>query len=96
MVSQCPGRGTGPRCNNVHNFLLFYDPDDLAAVYKGKIDPWEVQPYDRLDLQWHEKWQCQVDAAGTTYDRKNQLLFVAQYGAESRIHVYRVGSPAGK
>ena len=92
MVSQCPGRGTGPRCNNVHNFLLFYDPEDLAAAYRGKKDPWEVQPYGRLDLGWHEQWPCQVDAAGTTYDRVNQLLFIAQYGAEPRIHIYRVGS----
>ena len=92
MVLLCPGGGTGPRCNNVHNFLLFYDLDDLAAAYRGKKDPWEVQPYGRLDLGWHEQWPCQVDAAGTTYDRVNQLLFIAQYGAEPRIHIYRVGS----
>ena len=90
MVSQCPGRGTGPRCNNVHNFLLFYDPEELAQAFRGKTDPWKIQPFARKDLGWHEEWRCQVEAAGTAYDRNGQILFIAQYAAEPRIHMYRV------
>ncbi len=30
--------------------LLFYDPDDLAAVAAGTMEPWQPQPYAVLDV----------------------------------------------
>ncbi|MCP4660949.1 MAG: hypothetical protein GY856_36575, partial [bacterium] len=33
--------------------LLFYDPDDLAAVAAGTMEPHEPQPYATLDLDEH-------------------------------------------
>jgi hypothetical protein len=33
--------------------LLFYDPDDLAAVAAGTMQPYEPQPYATLDIDEH-------------------------------------------
>jgi hypothetical protein len=78
--------------------MMFYDPDDLAAVAHGKMKPWEPQPYatlpidDRLFVQGRPQRKHRVRAAA--FDRARGHLYVfepfADEDQKSLIHVWTV------
>jgi hypothetical protein len=81
--------------------ILFYNPDDLAAVAKGALEAWEPQPYASMDIDPylfdpgfdHERARRYlVGAAG--FDRARSLLYIFERradGEKSLIHVFKVG-----
>jgi hypothetical protein len=77
--------------------IMFYDPDDLAAVAQGTMETPEPQPYATLDIdeylyhvestqQWHH-----VGAAA--FDRDHGFLYISEPRADEDkplIHVWKV------
>jgi hypothetical protein len=76
---------------------IFYDPDNLAAVARGEMEPWQPQPYATLsiddvlfgvDAEWERE---RVRAA--SFDPERGLLYVFEpMASEDRtlIHVWHV------
>lgn len=82
-------------------YMLFYNPDDLAAVADGTMQPYEPQPYAVLDggvYAFNQFSLCGAAAfAGAAYDREHQLLYVAEAGIDGNydpkkpiIHVFKI------
>lgn len=74
--------------------LLFYDPDDLAAVAAGSRNPWDVLPYLSLDLTSEVFDADCARLRGVALDRDHGLIYVAEsevgeFG-ETAVHVWRV------
>jgi hypothetical protein len=77
--------------------LLFYDPDDLAAVAQGTLEPSAPQPYATMDIdeylyhiestqQWHH-------LGAAAFDRDHGLLYISEPRADEDkplVHVWRV------
>jgi hypothetical protein len=84
--------------------LIFYDPDDLAGVAAGTMDPWEPQPYAMLDIDdrlFFNPAGTDVDMIGegdqrrfrigdVSYDRANGLLYVLEQFADGAKPVVHV------
>ncbi len=81
--------------------ILFYNPDDLAAVARGEMETWEPQPYATMLIDDylfdpgfdHERAKRYLVGA-CSFDRENGLLYVFERMAEedekSLVHVWRV------
>jgi hypothetical protein len=77
--------------------MLFFDPDDLAAVARGQKKPHEPQPYATLDIddrlfvtrtpqQKHRVRAC-------AFDRERGVLYAIEFradGDKSLVHAWRV------
>ncbi len=83
--------------------ILFYNPDDLAAVAAGSLLPYEPQPYDHLDIgeflynPQHDLGQYQLGSC--CYDRQNGLIYIFERiadGDKSLVHVFQIVSPPRK
>lgn len=84
--------------------MVFYDPDDLARVSQGQVQPQNVVPYEEYNPMNELYQSCQHVLAGAAYDAQNQLLYVMQQdlqpvrnasiapldGNRPIIYVYRV------
>ena len=83
--------------------LLLYDPDDLARVAAGTMEPWAPQPYAFLDVEpWLYRNPSRVDVeevgpgvqqrfrlGDVTFDRQNGLLYLLElYADEARPVVH--------
>jgi hypothetical protein len=103
-VPEWPHDDRGYWSEGIEAQIIFFDPDELAAVAKGKMETWEPQPYatlnidDRLfdpgfDLRRGKRYLLGAAA----FDRENGLLYVVERMAEedekSLIHVWRVAAP---
>ncbi len=85
-------------------WFLLYDPDDLAQVANGTMQPWEPQPYAHLDFDahlFHDPDGVNAYDGGTgiqrryrigavAYDRTNDLLYVVEHFADSAKPVIHV------
>jgi len=77
-------------------YMLFYNPDDLAAVATGAKRPYEPMPYATLDcgeFAFVPYDVCEGGFGSAGYDRENNLLYVAECfvdGARPVIHVFRI------
>jgi len=62
--------------------ILFYDPNELAAVARGEKEPWEIIPY----LEWNPSEfifpTCEGLLFDASYDQKNQLLYILHRNAD--------------
>lgn len=90
--------------------IIFYDPEDLAAVASGKMESWEPQPYAVLNLDPYlydpytpEDFENHLirykgDYLGAVaFDRQNRLLYVTEKQADnekSLIHVFAIAIQA--
>ena len=79
--------------------ILFYDPDDLGEVARGRRQPWSVLPYARIKAPDWFRPPCKYggpedeigsNPEGSAFDELNGLLYFAQGGREPVIHVLRV------
>ena len=84
--------------------LLFYDPDDLARVASGTLEPWAPQPYGFLDVDPHlflNPSRVDVEEVGpgvqqrfrlgdVTFDRQNGLLYLIELFADEARPVIHV------
>lgn len=60
--------------------LYFYDPDDIAQVALGNLDPWDPQPYAALsltDVQWNTT-ECAPGFGDIEYDATNGRIYMSQ------------------
>ena len=81
--------------------MIFYDPDDLAAVSKGKMKPGAPQPYaclrldDRLFSVKSDKQKHRV--GDVCFDRERGLLYMFELRADEDkpiIHVWSLSKAA--
>jgi hypothetical protein len=80
--------------------MIFYDPNQLAAVAQGRIQPYEPQPYASLDITPYlfdpnlNQAEYKRDLVGAAaFDRERGLLFVVERLADeykSVIHVFQI------
>jgi hypothetical protein len=81
--------------------MIFYNPDDLAAVARGEMKTWEPQPYASLDIDKclfdpgfdHER-QKRYLLGAAAFDRARGMLYVVERRADeekSLIHVFGIG-----
>ncbi len=80
--------------------LLFFDPDDLAEVASGTMDPWEPQPYAFLGIDslladpgYDLEREKRYSLGACAFDRDHGILYVVERRADgdaSIIHVFRV------
>lgn len=82
--------------------ILFYDPDDLAAVASGAKKPFEIKHYALLNIDKYmfTSFTCRkIILGGVGYDKTNQLLYIEerfagnglnQYSTTPVIHVWKI------
>jgi hypothetical protein len=84
--------------------FILYDPADLARVAVGRLQPWEPQPYARLDIDEFLFLDAPVTEAemlgsgdqrlarigAVAYDRQNDLLYVLELFADQAKPVVHV------
>lgn len=77
--------------------MIFYDPDDLAKVARGEMEPYEPQPYAEMKLDPYlsrsfeakEKYHVQTVA----FDEVHGFFYLIEYLADNDkplIHVFKV------
>lgn len=60
--------------------MVFYDVDQIASVAAGTIDPWDIVPYEYLDLTTKvANFGICTRVYGMAYDRANSILYMIQY-----------------
>lgn len=92
----CENRGWWS--DTFEGWFLFYDPNDLAKVAEGGLQPWEPQPYAHLNideyLYYISSAQEKQHAGACCYDNKNRLLYLFEggrgEGERTLIHVWRI------
>jgi hypothetical protein len=82
--------------------FIFYDPDDLAKVAAGTMQPWEPQPYASLDVDQYlyhitsgQQW---YHLGAACFDSANGYLYVFEPyvdGDKPIIHVWKVKGSGG-
>ncbi len=89
---------------NIAAQMIFFDPNDLAAVAAGRARSWEPQPYATLPLDehlfdpgFHHERAKRYSVGAACFDRERGLLYVCErmVPAEqerSVIHVWRVAA----
>ena len=84
--------------------LLLYDPDDLARVAAGTMEPWAPQPYAFLDVEpwlFHNPSRVDLEEIGpgvqqrfrlgdVTFDRGSGLLYLLELYADGAKPVVHV------
>ena len=92
---ECPERGWWS--TSFEHQIIFYNPDDLAAVARGELEPWAPQPYARLNLDPYlfdiNEHIIFYDTGDIAFDRQRGLLFLIEPLTDddkSIIHVWRV------
>lgn len=87
------GTGKGYHCDPYAAELVFYDPEDLARVVHGEIQPEQVIPYERMRLEF-EGHHCTKTIGGMAYNEDAGEVYLVQDNQENPIvHVWRVGEP---
>ncbi len=80
--------------------IIFYSPDDLAAVTQGSMDTWEPQPYASLTLDeylfdpgFDHEGQKRYLVGAASFDRANGYLYIVERRVDeekSIVHVFRI------
>ena len=77
--------------------IIFYNPEELAAVARGEMEPHQPQPYATLQIDRHlfnlQSQRQLHHVGGVSYDRRRGLLYVMEFqGDEDKplVHVWRV------
>ncbi|MGA1820596.1 MAG: hypothetical protein ACMUHU_06275 [Thermoplasmatota archaeon] len=78
--------------------IIFYDPDDLAAVASGQMEPYEPQPYATLninDLLWNRPTDEIRPFGAVSFDRERGMLYAFEFRGDPEtdnplVHVWRV------
>ncbi|OGJ88031.1 MAG: hypothetical protein A2487_04290 [Candidatus Raymondbacteria bacterium RifOxyC12_full_50_8] len=98
-LDQCAAAGSHRGTPSNYKFvIMFYDPDDLAAVAQGVKQPWEPQPYaykDITEIVWHTGYDAGYEnevLGSIAYDREHGLLYIIEqyvYDHKPIIHVFQ-------
>jgi PKD repeat protein len=97
-----PGPAYGDRgwwADSFEAVLLFYDPDDLAAVASGRLSSYGPQPVGELMIEPYlfrpRGVQDKRRLGAATYDPSSRTLYVTEFrgdGDSFLVHAFRVGS----
>jgi hypothetical protein len=84
--------------------FILYDPNDLARVALGEMEPWEPQPYasmdidqhlylnppewDEVDIGWGDQRRSRI--GDVAFDRENGYLYVLELSADGAKPVVHV------
>lgn len=71
--------------------ILFYDPNDLAAVAQGIKKPWEPRPYTIFNVEpfLFNAYTCRSTVlGGVGYDNENNLLYIEERYAGNGISTF--------
>jgi hypothetical protein len=86
--------GKGWRAHNRKPMIVFYDPDDLAAVAGGTLQPWEPQPYAAFRLPEDIFFGANHEIFSADFDSGNRILYAAEFVREAEgclvVHAWRV------
>ncbi len=92
-----PANDRGWWAERFDGVLLFFNPDDLAAVASGETAPYQPQPYAELNIDpvlFHVTGEQQKRHLGAAaYDRENGYLYVTEFMADGEaclIHAWQV------
>jgi hypothetical protein len=95
----CPDYNRGWWSTGFEGRILFYNPDDLAAVARGEMEIWEPQPYTVMNpdaVLFHvNSGQLKNHLGATAFDRERGLLYIFEPFADGEkpiVHVWRVAS----
>ncbi|UCH97495.1 MAG: hypothetical protein JSV88_11755, partial [Candidatus Aminicenantes bacterium] len=94
----CPGE-RGWWFTGFEGQFIFYDPDDLAKVAAGTLEPWEPQPYASLNVDQYlyhiESTQQWYHLGAACFDRTRGYLYVFEpYVDDDKpiIHVWKLAT----
>jgi sporulation protein YlmC with PRC-barrel domain len=81
--------------------ILFYDPEDLAQVASGAMEPFEPQPYVRWDITPYmiqPDTTYEIGTGGVAYDQARGYLYISEGSADREhhkpvIHVFAIDPP---
>ncbi|HRZ36431.1 MAG TPA: fibronectin type III domain-containing protein [Candidatus Paceibacterota bacterium] len=90
----------GGSCTEWRNGLMFYNPDDLAAVAQGKKASWEPQPYVVFDTQqFSRRLSAEPPESGAiAFAPGLQTLFYLEHNGDPEmvyglIHAWKIAPP---
>lgn len=100
-VPPWPHDARGWWSDNIEAQIIFFNPDELAAVTHGALETWEPQPYASLNINEylydpgydHER-QKRYLVGAVSFDRSNGYLYIIERRADeekSIIHVFGIG-----
>jgi hypothetical protein len=82
--------------------IIFYNPDDLAAVADGRMQPYEPQPYATMEvdrfLYRTLGRQTKEHLGGAAFDRERGYLYIFEMfgdGDKPLVHVFTVSGAGG-
>jgi hypothetical protein len=86
--------GKGWRSHNRQPMILFYDPDDLAAVAGGAMESYEPQPYAALRIDRDLFFGPYHEIFSAAFDTDNSILYVTEFVRDPDgrliLHAWRV------
>ncbi len=89
--------GKGWRSHNRKPMIVLYDPDDLAAVATGTLQPWEPQPYAALRLPKDIFFGVNHEILSATIVFGNQFLYAVEFVREAEgclvVHSWYADAP---
>ena len=92
--------GKGWRAESYLPMAVFYNPEDLAKVAKGEMQPFEPQPYAALRFDRNIFYGEKAEISSACYDAKHKRLFVTEFNAPNDgwliIHVFDYDSTVVK
>lgn len=105
MTRTSSGQIRGPMATQRQVSLYLYNPDDLAKVASGELQPWQPQPYQIVDLKADLMGglsERETNAGAIAFDSENGFLYMIQsnadtswgtqgYNRRSLIYVWKIG-----
>jgi hypothetical protein len=99
-VPPWPNDDRGYWSESISAQILFFDPEELAAVARGDMQPWEPQPYASLSIdevlfepEMHVERYKRYLLGAAAFDRKRGHLYIIERNADeerSLIHVFKI------
>lgn len=94
-----PEGGRGWWAKKFTPMFLFYNPDDLAKVAKGRMKPHEPQPYAKLDISKYlyniPKNDIWMMLGGACIDNENGIIYMFEHNgdkenSETIVHAWKI------
>jgi len=86
--------GKGWKAYNTVPMIIFYNPDDLAAVASETLESYTPQPYAALRLNKNAFFSSEAQISSAAYDSYNNLLYITEFLPEEFgnviIHVWEI------
>lgn len=88
--------GKGWRAHGRQPMVIFFDPEDLAAVANGTLLSHEPQPYAAFCFPENLFFGSSHEIFSAAYDRQNRILYVTEFVRELEgrllVHAWKVNS----